>query len=372
MSEASEKAPPLPHPGMGAKATHRRFRLNIEVRQAVPPLLQAAVLATGLIAGLATAVAILWISGVDPLDLAREVTASFGNAQNVAAILVQAAPLIAVGIAAVIAFRVRFWNIGIEGQMITGAIAATGVALGDIGPEPLRIYLMFAAAAAGGMAWIVIPALLRIRFGVNEIISTLLFNYIAFNFLLHLLYGSWRDPASSFPISAPYGPGERLGLIGWENVTYALPVSVVLAAACWWVLAFSRFGFLTRFAQANPRMALAMGVPVTFLIVASALVSGALSGVAGFSLGAGIEYRMTQSFFVGYGFSGILIAFLGRGSAIGAVLVSLLVAVLFVVGQSLQVFYQIPGSMVQFIQAVVVIFVACSEFFVRYRVRRVR
>jgi general nucleoside transport system permease protein len=107
------------------------------------------------------------------------------------------------------------------------------------------------------------------------------------------------------------------------------------------------------------------------LTVVAALVSGALSGLAGFAISAGIESRMTQSFFVGYGFSGVLIGFLARNNPLAVVFFALLVAVLTVAGQSLQVFYQIPSAMVQLIQAIIVICVAASEFFIRYRVKLV-
>jgi general nucleoside transport system permease protein len=256
--------------------------------------------------------------------------------------------------------------------MIFGSIAATAVAIFEIGPLQFRLLIMMLAAAAAGGAWILVPTLLRLKLGVNEIISTLLLNYVAFNFLLHLLYGDWRDPKSSFPNSKQYDVPARLSLVGWENLTYALPLALALVIVCWWLLGVSRFGFFARFAHANPRMAVAVGIPVAAVVVGSALASGALSGLAGFAISAGVEYRLTQSFFIGYGFSGILIAFLARNTPLGVLVVSLLVAVLYVVGQSLQVFYQIPGSMVQLIQAIIVICVAASEFFIQHRLRWVR
>lgn len=348
-------------------------RVSIESRQNAAGWYQAAVLAGGVAAGLVVSVLILMASGIGLADLANEfIFTIFSNPANLSAVLTQVAPLLIVGLSAAVAFRVRFWNIGIEGQMIMGTIAATAVAIHDVGPPSMRIVLMMLAAAVGGMAWIVLPALLRIRLGVNEIISTLLLNYVAFNFLLHLLYGAWKDPRSSFPYSEQFDQAERLASIGWQTLTFALPLALVLAALCWWLLNVSRVGFFTRIVNANPRMATAMGLPVVAITLGAALLSGALAGVAGFAVSAGAEYRMTQGFFVGYGFSGILIAFMARNNPIGAILVALFVATLFVASQSLQVFYQIPGSMVQLIQAVMVIAVASSEFFIRFRVRLAR
>lgn len=357
--------------GTERQTKHSFFvRPAIEVRQYASLGLQVRVLGLGLLVGLVIATLILMASGIGLFDLANEFVVSiFTNPTSLAAVLTQTAPLMIAGLAATVAFRARFWNIGIEGQMIAGAILATGVAIFDIGPPSTRIWLMMLAAAIGGMAWIVLPTFLRLRLGVNEIISTLLLNYVAFNLLLHLLYGPWKDPKSGFPNSAEFDLVERIPLIGWQTLSYSLLLALLLAGLCWWLFNVSRFGFYAAFVHANAKMAAAMGLSVVGIVGAGALLSGALAGMTGFVISAGVEYRMTQGFFLGYGFSGILIAFLGRNSPLGAALVSVFVAILFVAGQSLQVFYQIPGSMVQLIQAVIVITVASAEFFVRYRLR---
>jgi general nucleoside transport system permease protein len=350
-----------------------RRRFSLEVRQDMPKAQQVVLILAGLGAGLAISAIILVASGVGLADLYNEfIVSNFTNTQALSAMLVQASPLLIAGLAAAVAFRVRFWNIGIEGQMIFGSIFCTLVAKSDFGPEVLRLPLMFLAAALGGAMWVAVPGYLRLKLNVNEIISTLLLNYVALNFLLHLLYGSWKDPKSSFPNSEQYDAAERLPLLGWENLTLALPLALAVAVVLWWLMERSRFGFFSRFAHANPEMARAVGIPLVPVTVTAILLSGALAGAGGFAISAGIEYRMTQSFFVGYGFSGILIAFLARNNPLAAVPVAFLLAMLFVTGQSLQVFYQIPGAMVQLIQAIIVMTVAAADFFIRHRVRLVR
>lgn len=360
--------------GTGSNAPSKGAgRFHLEVRQNVSALRTAITIACGLVAGIAISVIILIASGVPAGNLINEfVVAIFTSSRNISAVLEQAAPLIVVGLAASLAFKARFWNIGIEGQMIFGAIGATAVAIFDIGPESMRVPLMALAAALGGVFWIALPTFLKLRLGINEIISTLLLNYVALNFLLHLLYGEWQDPVSSFPHSEQFEVFERLAALGWENLNMALLVAVALTLIVWLLLSVTRFGYLLSFVYANPRMAAAVGIPVTVLAAVAALGSGALAGLAGFTISAGIEYRMTQSFFLGYGFSGILIAFLARNNPIGTAIVAVFVAVLMVAGQSLQVFYQIPFAMVQLIQAIVVICVAASDFFVRHRLHWLR
>lgn len=343
-------------------------RLNLEVREPLGLLVKSIILLVSVLFGLSISIFILILSGVNASDLWNEfIIYIFTSQKNLSAVLVQAVPLIIVGLSAAVAFRAKFWNIGIEGQMIFGAIAATFIATNDVGPESMRLTLMFLAAAAGGIGWIILPAIIKIRLDVNEIISTLLMNYIAFNFLLHLLYGSWRDPLTGFPNSQQYDTFENLPLIGWQSLNFSIVIALFLTAVILWLFVFSRFGYMLRVLHSNANMAQSLGIRVGILIFLATIISGALAGICGFAVSAGIESRMTQSFFVGYGFSGILIAFLARENPIGILIVSLLFSILVIGGQSLQVFYQIPFAMVQLIQAIIVMCVAGSEFFIRYR-----
>jgi ABC-type uncharacterized transport system permease subunit len=336
------------------------------------PWYQALILGWALVVGLGISAALLVAAGVKPSALFDEfIVENCSDPENLHSILFQAAPLIFVGVSAALAFRVRFWNLGIEGQMIWGGIAATAVSFYDIGPPALRLFLMMLFAALAGAAWIVVPLWLRVRWRVNEIIVTLLLNYVALNFLLHLLYGPWLDPKDNFPHSPQFRAFERLPELGF-GVSSALGLALLFTALSGWLVLVTRFGFFMRFVHNNDRMALAVGVPIGLVTLVSALLSGALSALAGFVIAAAQEGRLTQSYFEGYGFSGILIAFLARSNPVAAMVVAILVAVLFVSGRSLQVFYQIPFAMVQLIQAIIVISVAASEFLIRHRVHWVR
>lgn len=354
-------------------ATAGRFgQLRLEMRQGMTPLRQSFILVASAGVGIVLSVLLLIFVGVDPGDLFDEfIVQNITDAQNATAVLLQGVPLICAGLSASLAFRVRFWNLGLGGQMIWGGIGATFVTFYDIGPDALHLPLMFVAAAAGGLLWIAVPLVLKLRLGVNEIITTLLLNYVAENFLLHLLYGGWQDPRDSFPHSPAYASYERMPELG-GGVNSTLILALVLAVLVWWLVRVSRAGFYMDVINANPRMARAVGVPLTLVTAGSVLLSAALSGVSGFVIVAGQEGRLTQSFYEGYGFSGVLIAFLARTNPAAAAIVALLIALLFVTGQSLQVFYQVPFSVVQLIQAIIVIAVATSEFFIRHRVHWVR
>jgi simple sugar transport system permease protein len=367
--QAVAASPRLPSP---RERSFRIGRLNLEIRQQLPGWQQAVILAAAVLIGLFLSGTILVIAGVSVSDLFEEfIVDTLFDGQNFRAVMFQAAPLILVGVGAAVALRVRFWNLGIEGQMIWGGIGATAISLYHVGPPLLRLPLMIVAAAVAGLVWVLIAVFFKMRFAVNEIISTLLMNYIAMYFLLHLVYGAWQDPRDGFPHSPAFETYERLPELA-SGFNSALLLAAVITALVWWLVHKSRAGFYMKFISANDRMALAVGVPIKAITLTGVLLSGALSGIAGFAISAGQEGRLTQSFFEGYGFSGILIAFLGRSDPLAAAIVAILVAMLFITGQSLQVFYQIPFAMVQLIQALIVICVAGSEFIARHRIHWVR
>jgi ABC-type uncharacterized transport system permease subunit len=353
-----------------AKARPNRSRFVLDVRQSLPAWKQALFLTGSLAVGLTISVAILAVAGISPIELAGELVGVF-NANSLRAVLVQAAPLMLVGLAAALAFRIGFWNLGVEGQMLFGGIFAAGVSIYEIGPPATRLLLMAVASAVGGALWCLLAGFLKIKFKVNEIIATLLLNYVAVYFLFHLLYGAWQDARSAFPQSTPFRPFERLYDLGFGiNGGLLFSIGAVVLAA--WLVHFSRVGFYMRVISANRTMAKVLGVPIQAVTLWTVAISGACAGIAGFVNVASQEGRLTQSFANGYVFSGVLIAFLSRNDPIVVAFVGFLIAVLFITGQTLQVFYQIPFTMVQMIEAIIVMSVASSEFFIRHRVRWIR
>lgn len=352
----------------------RRFgRLNLEVRQSIGRFKHAAFIAFGLGVGLAISVAILLAAGVEAANIFDEfVVLTFFDRLGLSSVLIECSPLILVGLSAAVAFRVNFWNIGIEGQFFWGAIGATVIAIFDVGPPSIRIGLMLVFAIVGGFLWIVPPAIFKIRFGVNEVISTLLLNYVAYQFVLNQIYGAWQDPRDRFPHSEAFDAVERLPLLGWEKVHLGLAISLVAVAFVWWLMQRSRFGVYMRFVGANPHMALASGIPVAMTIFLAVGLSGALSGAAGFVMGAAQEHRLTGTMAAGYGFSGIMIAFLARNNPVAVLVVAFMIGGLYAAGQSVKVFYSLPQALVSLIQAIVVMCVAASDFLVRYRVHWLR
>jgi general nucleoside transport system permease protein len=183
---AAEMAAKLPAP-----PTRRLGRLGLDIRQDLSAAKQAGFLAASLALGLAISLAILAVAGIAPDQVYDEmIVNTLLNPESLAIVLTQAAPLIVVGVSAGLAVRVGFWNLGLEGQMTFGGIGATAVSIYQIGPEETRLVVMGIFAAITGMSWVMLGAWLKAKFRVNEIIATLLLNYIAMYFLFHLLYGA--------------------------------------------------------------------------------------------------------------------------------------------------------------------------------------
>jgi simple sugar transport system permease protein len=352
------------------KPSRGRSRLVLDMRQSLPSWKQGLFLGASLVTGLAISLAILAVAGISPLQLAGEL-AGMTNATSLRGVLVQAAPLILVGLGASLAFRVAFWNLGLEGQMLFGGMFAAAISIYEIGPPVTRLLLMGVAAALGGALWCLLGGVLKLKFRVNEIVATLLLSYIAKYFLFHMIYGAWQDEKTAYPQSTPFRPFERLIDVA-PNVNWGMLIAggaVVLAA---WLVHFSRLGFYMRVVSANPNMAKVLGVPIRAVTLWCVAISGACAGLAGFVNVASQEGRLTDSYADGYVFAGVLIAFLSRNDPVIVAIVGFLIGVLFITGQALQIFYQIPFTMVQLIEAIIVMSVASSEFFIRHRIRLIR
>ena len=338
-------------------------------RQSISGRLRVLSFLGGLSTGFLITFIVLVVSGVEPGSILNEfVVQIFFDVHGLAQTTTTAIPLVLVGLGAAAAMKLRFWNIGIEGQVWAGAIAATGVAFYDFGPESIRLYVILLASILAGAAWIAIPVFFKMRYGVNEIIMTLLMAYVIFQVVQHLLFGPWQDPSASFPVSPHFDEAERLGRIGWGPVYSGLWIALGFGALMWLLLERSKFGYCATAVGHNPLAAKGAGLPVMATIVISVLLSGGLAGLAGGVLTAGAEYRLTQFLGHGYTFSGIVIAFLARFRPALVVVVAFLVGGVYVAGDTLKVFYGLPQAAVVLIEGVILLSLLVWEFFSHYRI----
>ena len=344
--------------------------LSLVPRQHTPLWLSVASLAAGIGLGLILATAVLLINGVDFKGIINEfILYSFTNSQGLAQTLTKGTALLLVGTASAVALKLRFWNIGVDGQIWLGAIAATGIAIHDIGPPSIRLELMALASILAGAIWIGIPVLMRLRLGVNEVISTLMLSYVAFLIAQSVLYGGWRDPATSFPVTEGFEPGvEQLARVGFGHLHSGIWLALAASVIVSYLMIISRFGFYLTAVGINIRGARAAGMPVTRVIILTSIIAGGLCGLAGFTIVAGQEYRLTQHIAHNYIFSAILIAFLARFNPVAVVPVSFIVAGLFTAGETLKAFYQLPLSVILVVESLILLSVVAMDFFARYKI----
>jgi simple sugar transport system permease protein len=301
----------------------------------------------------------------------------FGSRLAITETLTRATPLILTGLAAAVAFRARLFNIGAEGQLYAGALAAVAVGglLGGSGfdaPAWLLFPLMVAAAMAAGALLLLGPALMKSRLGVDEVVTTLLMNFIVLLGVSALLDGAMKDPtAMGWPQSVALQDALQLDkLIERSRVHTGLLAALALAVALWVLLQRTTTGFEIRAVGANPGAAGFAGMPVGWVTVKVALLSGALAGLAGAIEVAGRTGYVTLDMSPGYGYSGIVIAMLAMLNPIGVVAAAVFVAGMLVGADSMSRAVNVPTYIADVIVAVSLIAMLVATMLTQYRVRR--
>jgi simple sugar transport system permease protein len=287
---------------------------------------------------------------------------------------VKAAPLVIIAIGLAIGFRANVWNIGAEGQYVMGAIAGTGVALATHGMSGIWILpAMILAGIAGGMVWAAIPALLRVRLQVNEILTSLMLTYVAIQFLYYLVRGPWRDPQGfNFPQTRMFSGAQSLPTLGEGTLSLVhigIPAAVIIALVAYLVMERTVFGYQVKVVGLAPAAARHGGFSIERTTWLTMLVGGGLAGLAGIFEAAGPFQQLTPQFPVNYGFTAIIVAFLGRLHPLGIVAAGVVLAVSYVGGELAQTSAGLPSAATGMFQAMLLFFLLAVDVLVRYRIR---
>ncbi|HQE24005.1 MAG TPA: ABC transporter permease [Syntrophomonadaceae bacterium] len=326
------------------------------------------------IASILLAILVGWIflavSGYEAAETYRRmIQGAFGSPYAVSETIVKAIPLALTGLAVSIAFRMKLWNIGAEGQLYMGAFAAGGVVLllGDWPSLPL-LTLMLVAGFAAGAIWGLIPGALRAIWNVNETITTLLLNYVAIFWVSYLVFGPWKDPnAMGFPLAPRFPETAYLPAIPGSRVHVGILIAVAVAIILYMVMRYTRWGFEVRVAGESPEAARYAGMNVARNILLVMLVSGGIAGMTGMIEVSGITHRLQQDISANYGYTGIIIAWLARLNPFAILLVAFLFGALLVGGFGVQTF-GIPYAIVLMLQGAVLFFLLAGEIMLKYRV----
>ena len=285
---------------------------------------------------------------------------------------VKAAPLIIIAAGLSLGFRANVWNIGAEGQYIMGAIFGTGIALATNDMTGWWILpLMLLAGMLGGMLWAAIPALLRTRFKVSEILTSLMLTYVAIQVLNYLVRGPWRDPAGfNFPQTRNFGEAQSLPIVIPDTLVHVgVPLALVVAVIAWIILQRSVAGFEIRTVGLAPAAARYAGFNADTTVWKCLIGGGAMAGLAGILEAAGPFGQLTPQFPVNYGFTAIIVAFLGRLHPLAIVLAGIIMAITYVGGEIAQTSMALPHPAIGIVQALMLFSLLALDMLVRYRVR---
>lgn len=321
-----------------------------------------------IVLALVVAAVIFSLNGADLGALGAHVLKStFGSRFGLMDIGLIMTPLILTGLAVMIAMKVGAWNIGAEGQFCAGAFAATAVALFVPGPTVVIVPLMFVAGALGGMVWILIPTLARAYADVSELITTLLLNFVGVLLIYYVATGPWLDPSGMSFAATKRLPYDIPSF--WGDVHWGLPIAVLLTVLVAAVLNYTRWGYEVRIAGSNPSAARYAAIPFRRHLIVVMLLSGAIAGLAGMFEAVGTAHRLQGGISNNFGYIGIMVAVLARGSAIGVLAGALLMAVILKSGIALQT-QGVNISTVLALTGLILFFTAIGDELSHYRIVR--
>ena len=312
--------------------------------------------------------------GLDPLNIfATIIKGSLGTKIRIQQTAVRAIPLLITSLGIIVAFKMKFWNIGAEGQIVMGAFGATFVALNfpDTLPMPVMLIAMMLASVICGGLWAFIPAIFKAKMGTNETIFTLMMNYIAIKFVTYLQYGPWMDPnAGGFPKIAKFPANAVLPSVFGVNIGWI--IALIVTAFVYFFMNYTKKGYEIAVVGESVETARYAGMNISRIIITATIISGGLCGAVGMIQASAIEKTLIAGISAGYGFSAIIPAWLSRLNAISDLFICLAFAMLIQGGAYLQVSLGISSAVASVVQGLILFFVLGSEFFLQYKVSFVR
>ncbi len=340
-------------------------RARLLLAGAVPPVLS-------LLAALLLSAVIVLVLGYNPVPVFRALLLSpFESVATFGGVLERLVPLLLAGLAVAVAFRGGVFNLGVEGQLYLGAFAAAWVGFTLSAPGIVQIGTALLAASMVGALYALIPGLLRAYFGANEIVTTIMLNYVAFNLTTYLVTGPFRPENATVAASELIASSARLGsFIPGSRAHIGVFIALVLAVGLYFLLYRTTIGYELRMTGANPRFAEYGGISVRRTIVASMLFSGVLAGLLGAIEVLGIQYRFQSNLSPGYGFDGITVALLARVEPLAIPLAALLFAVLRSGASAVGLETNVGREVVDVLQAIIILFVTAEGLWSFLRAKR--
>ena len=337
------------------------------------------VLLGSLLAGLVAVGIVFAVRGVSPfLAIWSIFRGSFGSAYGIKETITKAVPLILIGSGLALAYRAKFWNIGAESQLLLGAVFATWVGLtwGPHLPGWIILPLMFTAGFIGGALWGTIPAVLKIRFGINEVISTLMLNYVAAEIVKFLVVGPWKGETKfGYPYTDDLPEQAILRLLPLSRISPVLVIlAIVIALALTYIIFRTRFGYEIRVIGESTEAARYAGINFFRTLLLTMVISGGVAGIAGVGQLSAIHHNLSypETISAGYGFTAIIVAWLGKLNPAFVILSGLFFAGIVVGGDAIQMTLGLPAVTVSVFNGFLLVFLIAGDYLLYHRVELVR
>ncbi|ADR19193.1 ABC transporter permease [Calditerrivibrio nitroreducens] len=345
--------------------------IKIEKRISNSQYLKSLAKFSSFVIGILLSLFFLKFLGIEMIDLIKNIYFdAFGSIYSFTELLLKMVPLLICSIGVSFAFKMKLWNIGSEGQLYIGALASSLTAIYiPLNSHYFMIFMMFLAAFIAGGLWSGIAGFLKVKLNVNEIIVTLLMNYIAILIVDYLVYGPLKDPEGfNFPYSKKFTDIAKLTTFGDTRLHTGIVLAIFLLILYYILMEKSVWGYEVRVIGSNPNAAKYAGININKNILIIMVLSGGISALAGFTEVSGVLHRLQHSISPGYGYTAIIIAWLSNQSSIGILFSSLFMALIFIAGDTLQLNYQIPISMVNAFQGILLFALLTGDFFINHKI----
>ncbi len=346
------------------------MRLKISKKPELPKKREILIRALAILLSLLCAGVVIMLLGFNPVTIFSQIVmGAVGTEMRIQQTISKAIPLVIASLGILVAFKMKFWNIGGEGQIMMGAFGASCVALfcPVALPAPVMLIAMAIAAMICGGIWAFIPAFFKARFGTNETIFTLMLNYIAIKWVTYLQYGPWKDPASQgFPKVADFPDSAVLPKLFGVHIGWI--IALAFTVLIYIFINKTKKGYEITVVGESIETARYAGMNIKSIIIMAMLISGGLCGMVGMIQASAVEKTLTATLSANYGFTAIITTWLSRLSAPFIVVTCLAFAVLLQGGAYLQIAMQVPAAVADMMQGIILFFVLGSEFFIQYKV----
>ncbi|MCR5482716.1 MAG: ABC transporter permease [Clostridia bacterium] len=344
--------------------------IRVTKRDDLPVRMEVIIRLVAIVLSLIAAGIVILVFGVDPVRIFKSIIeGSLGTTLRIQQTVVKAVPLIITSLGIMVAFKMKFWNIGAEGQITMGALAATWVALfmSDSMPLFAKLLLMALASMVAGGLWAFIPAFFKAKMGTNETIFTLMMNYIAIKFVTYLQYGPWKDPNSNgFPKIAPFPENAILPSLFGVHIGWI--IAIICAILIYLFMTHTKKGYEIAVVGESTETARYAGMDIGKIIIIAMFVSGGLCGLVGMIQASAIEKTLVSGIANGYGFTAIITAWLAKLNPVIIIVVCLAFSMLIQGGAYIQIAMNVPSAVSSIVQGIILFFIMGAEFFLQYKV----